>query len=238
MNLSGCWIARSRVLLLCMLAGLVAGIALWKPVRVLAEEAAGDVSFRWAFVTKPAGEENAQPEVVAEDAVLKTGDRLKILVEPQSGCYVYVVYHSAQDELKMLFSYDEQKMDSGDSEPRMHFIPQGDAWFRLDENVGRETFFLLASAERLTTIEDLFRQYESSAGDAGSQIGKQILLEIEDRLKQHRDLSSPAERPVPIGGAIRSIDSREASSAEEIASLGREVTAKGFYGRVFTIEHK
>ena len=65
-----------------------------------------NICFRWAFGAMVGDENNRKLIPVAKDAKLKTGDKLKILLKIQKKCYVYLIYHSADDGIYRLFPYD------------------------------------------------------------------------------------------------------------------------------------
>ena len=107
------------------------------------------VCFRWAFGAMIGSKNDRRLVAITRDTRLKTGDQLKMLVELQKKCFVYLIYHTGQDELHMLFPYEIQQFTSDYKLFKKYYIPQGDKWFEFDEDVGQETFYLLASAQRL-----------------------------------------------------------------------------------------
>jgi hypothetical protein len=188
-----------------------------------------NVRFRWAFGAL-IGQENPKTLVaITQDTTLHTGDQLKMAVEMHKPCFVYVIYHGAQGEMRWLFPYNKQQLDADYRTAQRYDIPQGDAWFRLDAQAGRETFYLLASAERLRELEMLLDNYAAAAQAEQPQLATHIMTEIRELKKRHRALATPAERPVPIAGNLRGHD---------VGDLAVEITAHNFYSKTFTIEHR
>src|SRR5262245_26335289 len=195
---------------------------------VLAQEEA-NVSFRWAFGALSSTENPPKPVPITQDTTLKTGDQLKMLVELQKPCFVYVIHHGPQGEVHWLFPNGTQQLDSDYHTGKRYDIPPGDGWLRLDNQVGRETFYLLAAAERLTDLETLLSGYAAAPQAEQPQLASNILTEIREVKKRYRQLATPAERPVPIAGNMRGPD---------IADAAVEITANNFYSKTFTIEHR
>jgi len=210
----------------------------WGPRTNAQQKQNKNLCFRWAFGAIAKGEHKPTFFAVTRDTALKTGDKLKMLVELEKKCFVYVIYHSAQDEVMILFPYDMQQF-TGDYAPgKRYYIPQGDRWFELDQNVGRETFYLLASAQRLVELEGLFSTYTTADPAKKQGLAKQILTEIRTIKRQHRKLTTFAERPVSVGGSVRAITEDEKAFRPDVATIAVEISATDFFSRAFTIDHR
>lgn len=196
-----------------------------------------NVCFRWAFGGIVRSEHGLEFVSITRDTTLKTGDQLKLFVELEKKCFVYLIYHSAQGELSLLFPYDLRQFTKDYTMGKKYYIPQGDRWFELDENVGSETFYLLASAQRLIELEALLGKYISADPVKKSKLVKQILTEIRKIKRQHRKFTTIAERPVPIGGSVRGI-SKDEKPLPDIATIAVEISANNFFSRTFTIDHQ
>ncbi len=165
---------------------------------------------------------------MTRDAQLDTGARLKFLVEPLSPVSVYLILQDSQGGMHLLYRHDSS---SQAGEPT--YVPPGAQWFELDDEPGRETFFLLASIEPLTGLEGLLARYESA--EAGSKQGlcDEIVAEIRRLHRAHRDFARPAEKPVMIGGRTRGVG----IGTDAIDRLAVEISAQHFYGKTITIDH-
>ena len=197
-----------------------------------------NVYFLWAFGAVVKGEHGPKVMAITCDTTLKTGDRLKMLIEPRKKCYLYLIYHSSRDELHMLFPYHLQQFSTGYDALKRYYIPQGDTWFELDEHTGSETFYLLASAEHLPELETLLGQYISAPLSRKPELTDQVLAGIRQIKKQHRKLTTTAERPVPIGGSLRGITEDEKAARLSIDTLAVEISAGNFFSRTYTIDHR
>jgi len=197
-----------------------------------------NVCFRWAFGAIVGPKNNLKFVSITRDMTLKTGDQFKMLLELQKKCFVYVIYNSTQGEVYMLFPYHLQQFTTNYSTAKKYYMPQGDMWFELDENIGRETFYLLASVQRLIELEALFGKYISAGTVRKQELKNQILTEIRKIKRKHRKFTTIPERPVPIGGSVRGITKEEKAHLPDIATIAVEISANNFYSRTFTIDHQ
>jgi len=199
---------------------------------------ATNVVFHWAFgAIRKTGQES-RFEQIAGDARLNSGDQIKFFLKPVTGCFVYLVYHSSQDELTVLFPYRFEEKTGKQQALKPHYIPEGNEWFQLDENVGQERFHLLASVTRLARLEDLVNQYESGDKTKKPELSQQILSEIDLLRRKNFKTKVNAERPLSIVGNIRGTKKPEDASPLDLAEHAVEISASHFYVRTYTIDHR
>lgn len=225
-----------------LLAILAQGMLLHAETAAAAQAKGGedaDVVFRWAFgVLSRVGEEE-KIEPVRQDRTMKSGDQFKMMVELQTRCFVYLLRQDARGSLKLHFPYTLQQFASDYEVGRKYVIPAGNERFTVDNSPGRDTFHLLASIERLSTVENLWTQYESADPAHKLEIAKMILAEIREIKRRNRELASASvERPVAIGGNIRGVKQPEKLDLNDLSTIADEISATGFYGKAFTIEHQ
>jgi hypothetical protein len=218
---------------LCLAVLIVA----WPAVARSAEEQ-GLVKFRWAFGALKQDGADMKLETIGTSTSLKTGDQLKMMVERESDCYVYVIHHSSQNTIRLLFPYTLTQLADDYLQQKKYYIPQTDRWFELDQHSGPETFYLVASATRLDVLERLLDHYERAEAPNKADIVRQILDEIRTLKKQHRELASAAERPETIGGAVRGFEKAQGMNRPDVSIIARDISAPGFVARTFTIEHQ
>jgi len=197
-----------------------------------------EVEFKWAFATLSPG--GGEPVAVKQDTALKSGDQLKMMIELRKKCFVYVFHYNPKDGMKLLFPYTLAQFESDYRPEHRYYIPRGDIWFKLDNNPGRESFYLVASAKRLADLEKEYLRCESGSPAERAEASRAVLDRIRALRKEHREFTSPAERPVPIGGAVREIIPGESQIPKrvDIASFADEIASTGFVARTYTIEHK
>ncbi|NTV42674.1 MAG: DUF4384 domain-containing protein [Syntrophobacteraceae bacterium] len=224
-----------KVMLLCLL--LQAFVAVHWTVSALGADDE-KVGFRWALGALVERDGESRLESVTHDASLRSGERFKMMIELQKPCFVYVIHHSAQGQIALLFPYSMTQFETDYRVGRKYSVPEGDAWFELDEHPGKETLYLLAAPERLKELEGLLSRYASAEASAGEELQKQILETIRGLRKQHRELAAPAERPVTIGGTVRELMVPEAPGRPKLDSIAVDIRSGGTLVRTFTIEHK
>ncbi len=230
------WFAMPGIALLALVLALSAG-----PVSGSAaeREEGRDIAFQWAFGALQRMGNDQKLISVDRDMILKSGDQLKLLVVPKSECFVYVIHCNDSGEVKLLFPYNLDQFNGDYKVDRGYYIPRGNEWFELDKNIGRETFYLLASPHRLTALEDLIRWYETVDADRKPEAGKVVVGEIRKVEEESRQLASAAvERPVRLAGNVRGIEKPRGNGVPDIADIATDISGTGFYGKTFSIEHQ
>ena len=99
----------------------------------------------------------------------------------------------------------------------------------LDDNVGQEKFYLIASAKRLKELENLFGSYDSAEEVKKPESIENIIKEIKQLRKQHKKFTIEAERPIASTGSVRAHIAAEGSKFSGLDKLAVEFTAKDFF---------
>jgi len=201
---------------------------------VATPQGAGPIRFRFAFGALTGSGQIQKLTRIDQDTELRTGDKIKLMVEMQQPGRVYVIYRGPEDEIELLFPAD-MKQDLQTA--RRYFIPDGTDWLEFDEQPGTETFYVLASVRRLTALESLIGRYTGAPAAGKTAIAAEIVAEIR-RLRTQSRTAPPAERPVMIGGNVRSLDRTPGRGLPDVSSIAVEITANDFYARTFTIAHR
>lgn len=202
------------------------------------EQCAGEVCFNWAFGALKGNESDQKFIKIARDTELQTGDKLKMLVRLNNKCFVYVFYHSSQDELYMLFPYDLSQFSNDYEVSKNYYIPQGNYILELDDHVGKEKFYLVASAKRLHELENLFASYDSEEGLKKPEFMESIIQEIRNLRKRHKKFTIEAERPIASTGTIRAHVASERPGLQDLDKIANKFIAQDFFAKTFTIDHK
>ena len=200
------------------------------------QTAESNISFLWALGAR-AGAGDTEPVAITQDMGRHTGDRFKMAVKLLKRCFVYVLHSSknrggSESEVSWLFPYNKQQFDTDYQTGKRYDIPPGNDWYTLRPPAGRETIYLLASTERLSALEALLDASAVAKPAERTQLTARILVEIRAR-RQLRQLATPGERPVRIGGNVRSMD-----GSKDVGDLAVEISAQNFYSKIFTIEHQ
>lgn len=222
----------------CLIALLCGVFCSGMPSGAAAQDADQSVAFRWAFGVITGEGSERRLESVTQDRVLKTGDKIKMLVEPKGRCFVYVIHHDSDGGVSLLFPYNLEQFDRDYAVSTKYYIPRGQTWYELDNRTGTEAFHVLGSVERLTELERLIGELQKVEGSAKAEMSKLVLAEIRNLRRQHRELSAPAERPVNIGGAVRGLERSAAGGFPDVSALAQDIAANGFHARTFSIDHQ
>jgi hypothetical protein len=219
------------------LAILTGALFLWITSLSAEEKKTHNVSFHWAFGALVGSKNDQRLVAITRDTVLKTGDRIKMLIQLEKKCFVYLFYRTGQDDIHMLFPDGFSQFAGNYRVAEKYYIPAGEKWFELDDQTGLETFYLLASAQRLVELEQMYEKYAAGQPDEKKVLSQQFLSKIRQIRKKNRKANSTAERPVPIGGNVRGI-STDVIRTPDIDPIADEVSAPNFYSRTFTIDHR
>jgi len=196
------------------------------------------VRFNWAFGAWVQSDSGRSLISVGKDMPLRTGDRLKFFLQPVSGCHIYLIYYGSQGEMHLLFPTQTSSGNQAVSPSIPHLIPEGMDWFSIDNQPGLERFYLLASVEPLSDLENLLMQLKNSTPPDRDKLIQEIRTEIKRLKREHRKLAAAAERPMSIGGTVRSLEPDTANAYPDVKKLANQISAEKFFSRTFTIEHE
>jgi hypothetical protein len=138
----------------------------------------------------------------------------------------------------MFFPYNLNQFSNDYEVSKNYYIPQGDFVLELDENVGQEKFYLIASAQRLPELENLYSSYESVEDFKKPKYIENIIHEIRQIRKSHKQFTTKAERPVVSIGGLRAHIIIEETKYSDLDKFAIEIAANNFFARTFTIDHK
>jgi hypothetical protein len=219
------------------------GLAVWSFIGVLfhyglaaPQTAENNISFLWAFVART-GARDTKPVAITQDTTRHTGDQFRMIVQLQTPCFVYVLHSSknkegAESDVTWLFPYNKPQFVTDYQTGQRYDIPPRGAWYSLSPPAGRETIYLLASAQRLSDLEALLAASAAAASPAQRpQLTARILAEIRAP-RQVRPSPTSGERPVRIGGSVR-VDAH----GKDLEDFAVEISAQHFYSKTFTLEH-
>ncbi len=196
------------------------------------------IKFLWAFGAIKKTEDGSVFKSIDRDTALNTGDKIKFFIRLNRQCFVYLIYRSSQNEIKALFPHRFEVKDNEYNISQNYYIPIGNQWFELDDHVGQEKFYLLASADRLNELEAIINKYESADPARQPVIANKIQLEIRKLRKKHLNSKSYGQRPVNIIGVLRGAEKAEKDASYDVANFAIEISADTLYSRSFTIDHK
>jgi hypothetical protein len=115
------------------------------------------------YVYRPKGEQAFKP--LTDSSVLGSGDYYKIIFMPEENCYVYIFQSDSSDAIYQLFPMESfggvvvnnfNPVEGGQT----YYIPAEDKSFRLDNQIGEETFYFIVSRQRDEILEEQYRHVE------------------------------------------------------------------------------
>ncbi len=194
--------------------------------------------FRWAFGAVRSASPAQGVEPVARNMSLTSGDKLKMMIEITSRCFIYVIHSNAQGEVSMLFPYALKQFETDYEPARKYYVPKGEAWFQLDSKTGRETFYLVASDQRLLDIEYTYEKYVAAESGRRAQLAGQMLSELEHIEEQYIASSRPGEVLAKKQSAPRGFERATGAEQQDVAPLAVEISFCGIYWEAFIIDHR
>jgi hypothetical protein len=197
-----------------------------------------NVGFEWSFATlSTAGKESTLVPVV-RDTTLQTGDQIKMMVKLKTDCFIYVIHENPAGEIALRFPYDLKQFTTDYKIGKNYYLPKARDWFKLDNNTGRETFYVVGSAKRLLDLELLLSKYKDANGSRKQAVAKDIVGEIRNVRKHYKTFTTLAERPISIGGNVRGLGKEPGGGIPDVAQIAIEISANNFYAKTFTIDHR
>jgi hypothetical protein len=197
-----------------------------------------EVKFRWAFAVIHSAPTTAQAEPVIPDMVLYSGDKLKVMIELKKKCFVYLIHNNAQGEVEMLFPYAVKQFDSDYQVSRKYYVPKGDAWFQLDNNTGKEIFYLIASDQRLLDVEFIYDKYVAADPSRKADIARQVLAEIDGIRNQYLASSSRADILASNETLQRGFERATGADPTNIGNLASDIAFSNIFSETFVVEHR
>jgi hypothetical protein len=232
---------RSRILLAVVLSFFVVGFRFGEQPSAstpTVQQNNVNIEFDWAFGVLGYNGKIPIPIPITRDTVLKSGDEMKMMVKMTKDCYVYAVYLDSQGDLSLLFPYSIRQLQTDYVAAKTYYIPKGRNWMVLDKNTGKEIFFLVGSAERLLDLEVKLGNYYSADPSNRKPLADEVVSEIRGLRKRFSTFATIAEKPLTIGGNIRSTDTVKVMRRPDVADIATQISAQNFYSKTITIDHQ
>jgi len=229
-----------KILILFLLA-VSLNMFLHVPVVLSSEEDCSSrqkICFLWSFIANVNQGQKLLAVNLDENNVLRSGDQLHTSFTLKKPCFLYFIHYGPGDEVSLLYPYTlPHEFPSGDM-PITHRIPGNSQWFALDDNSGKETFYLIAASMRLKGLESLLMDYNQSDASNKVEAGKKIIQKVENFNQKFAKLTAAAERiarrPATFGG----VGERGPLKRSSLPPDSLMVSANDFYIKVISIDHK
>ena len=109
---------------------------------------------------------------VADTALLKGGDRLRVLVSPSADGYLYLLARNTLGELSMLFPPAAMRGASRVRTGQVYEAPAAPGWFTVDPRTGLDMLYIVAGYDPLENLEELA---EDDTGELSAAARRDLL---------------------------------------------------------------
>jgi hypothetical protein len=208
----------------------IAAVLLGSGVCALGQTQAGEdaqlkpeeanVRFRWALgAISPA---TRAAVALGEKPTLKSGDRIEVLVQTLTPCFVYVIAEDAAGTFNQWYP----------SRPRQQAVASTPAIMQvaLDSRPGKERLHVLGSAQPLVALEGLLQEYKGAAAAAKLRLAGQVTAEL--KALREKALSKPSRVSEQV------LFGKYRAEHATIESLAKEVSAKDLVVKNIVIDHQ
>ena len=121
---------------------------------------------------------------IEEGSILRSKDKFKVQFETKKDAYVYIIIHDSLNKANLLFPDPRITLSNNVKANSSHTVPTSEHWFWLDENVGIETVYVLASETPLDNIKALLLAMEDV-----EEPKQQIMEFVKDKAAELRAIS-------------------------------------------------
>jgi len=190
---------------------------------------AADVTFRWAILSD-SGDGMEPLNFSGSPPIVFSGTGLQIYLEHLDNCHVYLYLLDSQDELTPLYPPEKGYYNYGF--PRgPQYIPPGNQSFAFVPPAGLETFYLIASEQRLFQIEKLTEIFQNHSDSIGQQ--KLLISQIEAIITEREKKSRASED-------LEEVEKKTRTETGIITKTFKavEVDISDSYGRKILIDHQ
>ncbi len=185
------------------------------------------VSLKATIVGRRKSGEEMIDLVVGPGATLKSGDSLRIFFETNQDCYVYILMYDSTGHASRVFPDPRISLDNHVKAQAEYHVPTGDDWFWLDNNLGQETIYVVASKEPMTKLTALLAQMESTAsGPDQVAMAARVAGEVRSLSRGIGGIAPAGKQTFDVGNGKR------------ISRVTDMVSGLGAAVRVITFEHR
>lgn len=205
-------------------------------IASMAEETNTDkVCFHWAFVYKD--EAGILRSIDFKERInhLKSGNRLKIYLEPVQNAYIYLILYDSKKDIYLLFPDIKNGFFSDYKAGKGYYVPENKVWFYLKNDGGMEIFYLIVSRTRCHGLEQVIDGYldllekPSVSADILDNAKQAVLEEIRILKKRNSIFQGLKEKPLIIAGDYR--------GDELIKKFIYMIEVANFYAKTIRVAH-
>ena len=184
--------------------------------------------------------------VIREGSTLRSGDGLKIVFETNRDAYVYALLLDSGGKGNVIFPSENFAMSNHVRGGQQIEIPSSGLWFFLDNQVGTETIYVLASLEPMPRIGELAARLEAMGARRDHAAADKEVADFVTRGAVKRKKKKRPSKPIVIAGVVRGIGGVKKGGTSRIRlSDGRMVertremlSGEGAVVRTVTFKHR
>ena len=187
--------------------------------------------FKWAFIHSP---KNGKAKIIdfKQKPSISCGDSLQLFLQPLRNTYIYLYLFDSKKELDLIFPENIDFYTKNYQDGIEFFIPADTTQrFLVDDNIGMEQFYLLASSKRLIDLENITKKYLKNRKNM--EIMAELLEKIKTLRRKYSGLTTTVEKGIPIAGTIRTRGTKTG-----MAGMIIQVKAINFYGKTLRLKHE
>jgi hypothetical protein len=124
---------------------------------------------------------------------IKSGDELKVVVEPQNDCIIYAVYNDGKEATLLNFSSYGKTLKKEITE----MLPNEEEFYQVDDKSSNAKITVICSIKKITEIDKLFRKKDTAPSGEWVKIEDKLLNENKANLNEESD------KPFQIAGNVR-----------------------------------
>lgn len=160
--------------------------------------------------------DDGEVKPIANGDTLRSGQKIGLAFKADADCYVHVLWWDSNGAVGRLFPNPKLTEGTGEIKAGItQWLPfkQGKHWYVLDQNVGEETIYLVASRERNPKLEQLYSKLQSTGLERELNLMGIEEFTLPDKSKQLSDydrqrLFEKMENQIKVVGADKVISLR------------------------------
>ena len=149
---------------------------------------------------------------------LKAGEMIRIFVQPENSCYVYII-HSDNKESTLL--YDKKVSAKNDT----LILPSTSEYYVFDDKSPTAKIAIFCSLKKIENISHLFQNENVADNNDWSSLEEKLFK------KYKKNLSDQSEKPFPMAGNVSAVN-------DEFLNRQLVLSGKGMIIRKYEIEIK
>lgn len=195
-------------------------------------QAAQQVRFSWALLMDT--ENGLIPLDFATPPLVSENNTLQLYFHPDKKTYLYVFLLDSSNFFSPVYPDTKKHYDYNPPGSPIRF-PAGEDRFTTLPPAGQEKFYLIASPERLTKVEELLEECLDHPDNVDRQA--RLYQEVRTLRRLHSKLTQYTEKGMPVSGTMRSLNKTRGAKVPD-SFEAKHIVANGFYSKILRLDHE